>query len=177
VRERAPEAGRQIGRHADQHADQHAGQRAVVLLARELDSLHTRVRDWSPTRFSAAALQAEAVAAAVSPVLRGTSPHTRGDALHALVVALSRWGRQAGVAVPPGADPPRLGEHALADQLAVTAADLRGAPALDAVALGALRAVVAVRTAVDGAAVPSDVHVLLGSLPASGRPEDQPAGR
>jgi hypothetical protein len=135
---------------------------SVVLLVRELGSLHARIRDWSPIRFAASALASDALMQALTPVAGpAPAPATRGDAVYLLVVGLARWGRVAGVPVPAGVDPPRLGDHSLADQLAVTGADLLAAAEVEAVALAALRAVAAARTGVDGSSPPADVGAAL----------------
>jgi hypothetical protein len=101
---------------------------AAVLdvLAREVRALVTRLRGFSITRFRAAA-----------PPFA-----TRGDAAHHLVTAVAAAAARAEGA--PVRAVPRLGDFALADQLAVVGADLVAAlsarpdPSLAADALGEL---------------------------------------
>ncbi|MHB8340736.1 MAG: hypothetical protein ACYDB7_06120 [Mycobacteriales bacterium] len=111
----------------------------VPRLELEARSLHARVRDFSPARWSARALE---------------GPGTRADALYGLIVTLAALGRRAGSGAPPQATPPRLGDHALADQLAVMVADLVASPGLAEVESDALAAVLAARAAVDGTRLP-----------------------
>jgi hypothetical protein len=125
----------------------------TTLLRRELDSLRHRVQDWTVTRWGARAEPFE-------PLDTGPSP-SRGDVAYALVLRLAELSRAAGSAAPPNAVPPRLGDHALADQIGVLADDLLAAPGVEAVAIEALDAVVRSRSALDGTAIPADVAALL----------------
>jgi hypothetical protein len=125
----------------------------TTLLRRELASLRHRIQDWTVTRWRARAEPIEPLDAAPSP--------TRGEVAYALVVRLAELSRSAGSGAPADAAPPRLGDHALADQLAVLADDLLAAPGVDAVAIEALDAVVRARSALDGTAIPTDVAALL----------------
>ena len=80
---------------------------SVDLLDREARSLVQRLRTWTPARYAAAA-----------PV-----PGTRGDLVHHLAQALAD--RAAEIEGAPRRELPRLdSDLGLADQLAVTAADL-----------------------------------------------------
>lgn len=125
----------------------------TTLLRRELASLRHRVQDWTVTRWAARAEPPE-------PLDSGPSP-TRGDVAYALVVRLAELSRVAGSGAPADAVPPRLGDHALADQIGVLADDLLAAPGVEAVAVEALDAVVRCRSALDGTAIPADVATLL----------------
>ncbi|WP_445548824.1 hypothetical protein, partial [Frankia sp. CiP1_Cm_nod2] len=62
----------------------------------------------------------------------GRGAGTRADRVRALAVELADLGREAGSGLPRGVAPPRLADHALADQIAVLAADL-----IEALAAGA----------------------------------------
>ena len=126
---------------------------AVLLLRREITSLRHRVHDWTPGRWSARADPAGVRGSAGTAL--GAQP-TRGDVAAALVVRLAELGRQAGTGASEGVRPPRLGDHALADQLAVVGDDLLAAPGLPEVAAAALAAVVRARTALDGTPAPAD---------------------
>ena len=125
----------------------------TTLLRRELASLRHRIQDWTVTRWRAGAEPVEPLDAAATP--------TRGEVAYALVVRLAELSRAAGSGAPLDAVPPRLGDHALADQLGVLADDLLAAPGVDAVVIEALNAVVRSRSALDGSAIPADVAVLL----------------
>jgi hypothetical protein len=127
----------------------------TTLLRRELASLRHRIQDWTVTRWAARAEPLE-------PLDTGPSP-TRGDVAYALVVRLAELSRAAGSGAPAGAIPPRLGDHALADQLGVLADEVLVAPGVDVVAIEALDAVVRCRSALDGTEIPADVAVLLNS--------------
>ena len=138
---------------------------ATTLLRREITSLRRRVADWTATRWSARAQPADLADAADhggAPV-----PVTRADAAAALVRQLAELGRRAGSGAPPGMLPPRLGDHALADQLAVVGEDLLASPGVDAVAVEALDAVTRTRSALDGTPPPADVRALVTRPPAS----------
>jgi hypothetical protein len=126
---------------------------ATTLLRRELASLRHRIQDWTVNRWSARSEPLE-------PLDTGPVP-SRGDMAYALVVRLAELSRTAGSGAPAAAVPPRLGDHALADQLAVLADDLLAAPGVAEVALDALDAVVRCRSALDGTAIPADVAALL----------------
>jgi hypothetical protein len=125
----------------------------TTLLRRELGSLRHRIQDWTVSRWAARAEPAE-------PLDTGPTP-TRGDVAYALVVRLAELSRSAGSGAPADAVPPRLGDHALADQIGVFADDLLAAPGVEAVAVEALDAVVRCRSALDGTAIPADVADLL----------------
>lgn len=84
---------------------------AVPALAAELNALVRRVRPWPTTRW-----------------MRDANGDSNADAAYRLVldlVALTR--RVAPEAIGADAVPPRLGDHALADQLAVVGAGFVGA--------------------------------------------------
>ncbi len=53
---------------------------------------------------------------------------TRAQLLRDLIAQLAVLGREGGTGTPEGAAPPLLADHALADQVAVLAADLLAAP-------------------------------------------------
>jgi hypothetical protein len=125
----------------------------ATLLRRELASLRHRIQDWTVTRWAARAEPPE-------PLDTGPSP-SRGDVAYALVVRLAELSYAAGSGAPEHAVPPRLGDHALADQLGVLADDLLAAPGVEAVAIEALDAVVRCRSALDGTTIPTDVAVWL----------------
>jgi hypothetical protein len=125
----------------------------TTLLRRELASLRHRIQDWTVTRWRARAEPSEPLDASPAP--------TRGEVAYALIVRLAELSYSAGSGAPADAVPPRLGDHALADQLGVLADDLLAAPGVDAVAIEALDAVVRARSALDGTAIPTDVAALL----------------
>jgi hypothetical protein len=125
----------------------------TTLLRRELTSLRQRIQDWTVTRWAARAEPFE-------PLDTGPIP-TRGEVAYALVVRLAELSRAAGSGAPADAVPPRLGDHALADQVGVLADDLLAAPGVDAVAIEALDVVVRCRSALDGTDIPADVATLL----------------
>jgi hypothetical protein len=131
----------------------------TTLLRRELASLRHRIQEWTVTRWTARAEPLE-------PLDTGPAP-TRGQVAYALAVRLAELSRAAGSGAPADAVPPRLGDHALADQLGVLADDLLASPGVDAVAVEALDAVVRCRAALDGTAIPPDVAALLASGRAS----------
>lgn len=70
-----------------------------------------------------------------------TGSLSRAQVLRGLVFELARLGEDAGTGQPPGAQPPALGDHALADQLLVLAHELAIAPRAARVAGAALSAV------------------------------------
>jgi hypothetical protein len=121
---------------------------AVEVLSRELRSLVTRLRGFSPPRFAAAA-----------PPFP-----TRGDVAHHLIVTLARSGTALeGVAVP---DVRRLADHVLADQLAVVGADLLAVLAdhpEPAVAAAGLGEVVLHRRDLDGSVPATDAVGVLAA--------------
>ena len=80
----------------------------------------------------------------------------------ALVRRLGEWGRQAGSGAPPRAVPARLGDHGLADQLRVMAADLLAAPDVRRVAAQALADVLRTRTLMDGTPPPPHAAAVAG---------------
>lgn len=125
----------------------------TTLLRRELTSLRQRIQDWTVTRWAARSEPFE-------PLDSGPTP-TRGEVAYALVVRLAELSRAAGSGAPADAVPPRLGDHALADQVGVLADDLLAAPGVDAVAIEALDVVVRCRSALDGTDIPADVSALL----------------
>ena len=125
----------------------------TTLLRRELASLRHRIQDWTATRWAARAEPFEPLDTRPAP--------TRGDVAYALVLRLAELSRAAGSAAPANAIPPRLGDHALADQIGVLADELLAAPGVEAVAIEALDAVVRSRSALDGTAIPPDVAALL----------------
>ena len=77
-------------------------------LFREIDRLVGRLRAWSGSAWQAS----------VRPGM------SRADRTVQLVADLADLARRAGNGAPRGAVPPRLADHALADQVAVVAADL-----------------------------------------------------
>jgi hypothetical protein len=77
-------------------------------LSREVDRLVGRLRAWSGSAWQAS----------VRPGM------SRAGRAVQLVADLADLGRRAGTGAPRGAAPPRLADHALADQVAVVAADL-----------------------------------------------------
>lgn len=70
---------------------------------------------------------------------------SRAQVLWDLVSELAQLGADAGTGQPPGAEPPPLGEHALADQLLVLTQELTTAPRAAQVAEAALTVVRAAR--------------------------------
>lgn len=93
---------------------------------------------------------------------------SRRDHLAALVADLADLGRAAGGEAPPGVVPPRLGDHALGDQLLVVTADLvaalrQGPPDHVDLAARALTAVLAVRSTLRGAGAPGEVPAASGA--------------
>jgi hypothetical protein len=77
-------------------------------LVREISRLLERLRVWSPASWDV-------------PTAAGS---TRAARAAALAVELARLGREAGSGAPPGAVPPLVAAHALADQITVLADDL-----------------------------------------------------
>jgi hypothetical protein len=69
----------------------------------------------------------------------GAAQHRRG-VLRELVLGLAALGGSAGTGQPPGAVPPTLGDHALADQLLVLGQELDLAPRDVAAEVGRLEA-------------------------------------
>jgi hypothetical protein len=78
----------------------------------DLQRLHAAVAHWTTARWSATVADGR----------------TRDDVLFTLVSDLAVLAARAGCGAPSSAVPPRLGAHALADQLAVVAGELIGAP-------------------------------------------------
>jgi hypothetical protein len=77
-------------------------------LARETERLVSRMRSWPLSAWQA-------------PAPDGRS---RADCAASLSTQLAEFGRRAGSGVPAGVVPPRLADHAIADQVAVLADDL-----------------------------------------------------
>jgi hypothetical protein len=101
----------------------------VETLAGDLRRLHRAAAQWAPGRWAG----------------RAADGRSRADVLFGLVTDLAGFGGRAGWAGPPGVLPPRLGVHALADQLAVVGAELLAAPRVGEVAAEASAAVAAAR--------------------------------
>jgi hypothetical protein len=77
-------------------------------LTRETERLVRRMRSWPLSAWQASA----------------PDGRSRADWAASLSVQLAEFGRCAGSGVPAGVSPPRLAGHAIADQVAVLAADL-----------------------------------------------------
>jgi hypothetical protein len=119
----------------DEPRKQMAGDGADLRKLRgDLARLHAGIAHWTPARWSA----------------RTADGRTRADVLFTLVTDLAMLGARAGCGAPAGTMPPRLGAHALADQLAVVGAELVAAPGAADLAAEADAAVTSVRRLLTG---------------------------
>ncbi|SBW26947.1 hypothetical protein FDG2_5103 [Candidatus Protofrankia californiensis] len=99
----------------------------IAELVGEVRRLHDRIHRWSP-----ASWREPCSTSGSGAISSGSAVGTRADRVRALAVELAGLGCEAGSGVPAGVGPPRLADHALADQIVVLATDVIEALVADA---------------------------------------------